>query len=396
MAITEYKNETLKATYNIIQHILKFVTYGGDIIADQIVDYNLFPIKPPNPTKVGYSFDNWYTDNTFTDIFNFNTLLTTDTEIHAKFIINTYIVKFDSRGGSYVPPQSITYGNKATKPADPTYTGHTFSGWFYDINATMPFDFDNDAITDNTTLYPLWIIDGHTVTFNSQGGTDVPSQVVSYGSYAYRPISPTKVGNTFDGWYTEPTLENHFNFESTAIYVDMTLYASWLLNKYTISFDVDGGSTVEPIIEYYGNYISEPTSIKYGFNDAGWYFDNTFISKVDFNVYTVDKDRTMYKKWIPYVYSKLEGPITVEVKSSGDEVTVGQLAIQQMIQHLENDLNIMGLTVDDFPVEAYVGMLWHNVFNETKEYRIDLVSWQYDENNPLVNGTLVYNVFKGE
>ncbi|MCL2335793.1 MAG: S-layer homology domain-containing protein, partial [Firmicutes bacterium] len=65
-------------------------------------------------------------------------------------------VSFNSYGGSKVNSQTVTYGAKATKPADPTKEGYTFAGWYTDAGLTVSFDFSK-GITGNTTLYAKWI-----------------------------------------------------------------------------------------------------------------------------------------------------------------------------------------------------------------------------------------------
>ena len=66
----------------------------------------------------------------------------------------------------------------------------------------------------------------YTVTFNSNGGTDVDSQTVVQGERIAKPVNPTKSGYNFDGWYTNAGLTSVFNF-STTILSNRTLYAKW-------------------------------------------------------------------------------------------------------------------------------------------------------------------------
>ena len=76
-------------------------------------------------------------------------------------------------------------------------------------------------------------LDVYTVTFNSDGGTDVAPQNVDHGTKATKPANPTKTGYTFAGWYTEADAEFDFN---TPIESATTLYAKWNANQYTITF----------------------------------------------------------------------------------------------------------------------------------------------------------------
>lgn len=67
----------------------------------------------------------------------------------------TVTVTFNTNGGSTIPSQTVTPGNTATKPTDPTKTGMTFTGWFTDADCTKAFNFTT-TITENITLYAGW------------------------------------------------------------------------------------------------------------------------------------------------------------------------------------------------------------------------------------------------
>lgn len=68
---------------------------------------------------------------------------------------------------------------------------------------------------------------GFTITFDSKGGTDVPSQTQMYGELLDAPEAPTREGYTFTGWYTDYGCVNTWDMETDTIEADMTLYAGW-------------------------------------------------------------------------------------------------------------------------------------------------------------------------
>lgn len=139
-----------------MQYTVTFNTDGGSSVDSQIVDKGEKATKPsPDPTKIGYTFVNWYQEAAFTNVFNFNSAINADTTIYAKFTINEYTVTFNSNGGSEVAAQTVEYDSKATKPADPTKDGYTFDNWYSDEELTTVFDFDT-KITANKTLYAKW------------------------------------------------------------------------------------------------------------------------------------------------------------------------------------------------------------------------------------------------
>ncbi len=79
------------------------------------------------------------------------------------------------------------------------------------------------------------------MSFDSNGGTAVASQVVAYGGTATAPTDPTRTGYAFAGWYSDSGLTSAFSF-TTAITADLTLYAKWTINSYTVSFNSNGGT----------------------------------------------------------------------------------------------------------------------------------------------------------
>ena len=110
------------------------------------------------------------------------------------------------------------------------------------------------------------VIGAYTVTFQSEGGSEVASQIRA-NTPADRPADPTKEGYTFIGWYNG---ESEWDFE-IPVTADLTLTAKWQLNRYTITFDTAGGSEVAPITQDYGTTITPPAApTRTGYTFAGW------------------------------------------------------------------------------------------------------------------------------
>ena len=110
------------------------------------------------------------------------------------------------------------------------------------------------------------VIGAYTVTFQSEGGSEVASQIRA-NAPAARPADPTKEGHTFIGWYNG---ESEWDFE-TPVTEKLTLTAKWQINRYTITFDTAGGSEVAPITQDYGTTITAPANpTKTGYTFAGW------------------------------------------------------------------------------------------------------------------------------
>lgn len=187
--------------------------------------------RPTNPTKTGYDFSNWYTDTTFETMWDFTTdVVTEDMTLYALWKTHTSTVFFNSKGGSSVEPiYEVAYGETITAPTAPTRTGYAFGGWYKEEECITPWDFDNDVVYVNTTLYAKWTIQTFSVTFDSNGGSLIsPYTDVEYGSKITEPSTPEKLENTFDGWYKDAEFENAWDFENDTVTENITLYAKWV------------------------------------------------------------------------------------------------------------------------------------------------------------------------
>ncbi|MCD8002879.1 MAG: InlB B-repeat-containing protein [Clostridia bacterium] len=195
--------------------------------------------------------------------------------------------------------QVVASGSTATTPTSPTRTGYTFSGWY--LRDGTKYDFST-AVSSDVTLYAHWATSTYTVTFNLNytGATGTPaSQSVSYGGTVTAPTSPTRTGYTFTGWYTSMTGNTVYDF-SSSVTSDLTLYAHWSANVYTVSFDLNyDGATGAPTSQSvsYGSTATAPTSpTRDGYTFAGWYTSASGGSAYSFST-TVTGDITLYAHW---------------------------------------------------------------------------------------------------
>lgn len=198
----------------------------GTAPASQTVELNGKAVKPADPTAEGYVFRGWYTTAACTTEFDFNTPITADTTLYAKWD-EIYTVTFNVGDHGTAPAaQKVENGGKATKPENPTAKGWRFDGWYTDERYTARYDFDK-AVTANITLYAKWT-QLFTLTFETNGGTKIDSVEAPDGSLVYLgSYKPTKSGYYFVGWYTDKNLTR----ESRVGYVRMdgnkTVYAKF-------------------------------------------------------------------------------------------------------------------------------------------------------------------------
>ena len=169
------------------------VTYAygalGGTYATQIVQKGEKAIEPDVPSRQGYQFTDWYLDDTK---YDFNTAVTKDMTLTAKWTANSYTITFDTGGGSAIAPITQDYGTQITAPADPTREGYTFIGWDKAIPATMP--------AGDMTITAQWRINQYTIAFDTDGGSAIAPITQDYGTQITAPADPTREGYTFIGW----------------------------------------------------------------------------------------------------------------------------------------------------------------------------------------------------
>ena len=170
-------------------YTVTFDSYGGTPVPPaQEVEYGLTATKPADPTLKGYTFAFWYLgeDEQNATAYDFNTPVTENITLTAKWNINKYTVTFNSYGGTPVPPaQEVEYGLTATKPADPTLKGYTFAFWYLgedEQNATA-YDFDT-PVTENITLTAKWHVTPHNIyAFARLNSAFAPLTSVEFGEF---------------------------------------------------------------------------------------------------------------------------------------------------------------------------------------------------------------------
>ena len=300
------------------EYTVTFNAYGGFPTPDeQHVKSGEKAVLPVEPTLKGYTFAFWYLgeDEQNATAYDFNTPVTENITLTAKWNINKYTVTFNSYGGTPVPPaQEVEYGLTATKPADPTLKGYTFAFWYLgedEQNATA-YDF-NTPVTENITLTAKWNINKYTVTFNSYGGTPVPpAQEVEYGLTATEPAAPEKTGYTFDGWYLG---DEKYDF-SAAVEQNITLTAKWHITPHNIYAYLRTGDSIGDVLELNEATLNRLGLTKYnteGFISIGTFVSNTLLTQDEY--YGFDEDEAFLD-----VLAELQTKLVPETGVSLDKV----------------------------------------------------------------------------
>ncbi|MDO9491993.1 InlB B-repeat-containing protein [Acetobacterium sp.] len=299
----------VQALYTLYEEVVKtpltyevyFNTNGGNEISTQSAEYNTLLTEPGQPVKEGYSFKGWFKDSGYSEPWNFESdRIMGVTTLYTKWEINTYTVHFDSQGGSDAfSPITVEYGSNIEEPTpSPTRSNYTFLGWFKEIGCNTPWNFTEDTITGDTTLYGKWDATALTVTFDSQGGSLIGLIHTDYGTMISKPNDPHKPGFTFKGWYQEAACNTVWTFVSDRVNSDLTLFAKWDVNLYTVTFDSQGGSAVLDQKAQNESVTSKPADpLRSGYSFGGWFKEDSGTTPWDFTVEKVTRDMTLFALW---------------------------------------------------------------------------------------------------
>ena len=299
-------SHTLYAHWTANTYTVKFDANEGTVTpAEKTVTYGSHYGELPTPTREGYTFAGWFTEqNGGTQVMN-DTVVTIakDHKLYARWTKNSYEVKFDANGGAVTPEtMTVTYGDVYGELPTPTREGYTFAGWFTEQNGGTPVR-PEDVVTASHTLYAHWTANEYTVTFDANKGTVTPTEMkVRHGDAYGKLPTPTLDGYTFDGWYNDNGMQVKPEDEVTASH---TLYAHWKASTYTVTFEANEG-TVEPkpqTVIYGSTYGKLPTLTRDGYTFAGWFTEQNGGTKVmaDTKVKTA-KDHTLYAHWTQNIY----------------------------------------------------------------------------------------------
>lgn len=282
-------NIVLTASWTAIgEHAIIFDSAGGSFIPAQTVEDGETGTQPEPPTREGYTFKGWLLDG---QPYDFTQPVTGDITLTADWEQSMLSVTFDPGDGEPVTSVSVAYGDTVDEPEAPTRDGYEFADWL--LNGT-PYDF-TQPVTKDLTLVADWMKAEHTVTFDTDGGAELPSQTVADGETATQPEVPVRDGYVFLGWLLNGKA---YDF-STPVTGDITLTASWEKEKpatHTIRFDTADGTTIPAQTVTDGSMATKPADpTRKGYMFNGWTVNG---QPYDFST-PVTADLTIIAKWVP-------------------------------------------------------------------------------------------------
>ena len=279
--VVDYFYEPVKVTIN-------FETNGGNTLNPAKFNEEIEFILPEDPVKEGYIFSGWYMDPDYNNAFSIDNIMSVYplnyVTIYAKWTIEEYAIIYNLDGGENGNnPSTYNVESNTILLEVATKEGYTFIGWFNNHQYT------GEQITEiisgslgEVNLHAKWTINNYTITFDSDGGSDVSAITQDYLTNVTAPENPSKEGYTFNGW--------DIDIPVTMPAEDITLTATWTINSYTITFDSDGGTDISAITQDYQTAITAPENpSKEGYTFNGW--------DIDIPVTMPAEDITLTAKW---------------------------------------------------------------------------------------------------
>ena len=207
------------------------------------------------PIREGYYFRGWYKDADCTQMWDFDDPIPGNMTLYAGWDILSYVIRVRLENGEQDIIINQNYGTPVTVPDDPTREGYTFIGWDIPFPDKMPAKI--------MTITAQWKINQYTITFDTAGGSKIAPITQDYGTSITAPANPTREGYTFMGWDKE--------IPATMPEDNVTITAQWEINRYTITFDTNGGNEIDSITQDYDTPITAPADpTREGYTFIGW------------------------------------------------------------------------------------------------------------------------------
>ena len=292
----------------LVEYTVKYNTQGGTPQPQQ----NTYTIQTtgfqlPTTEKTGYKLNGWKYEGAPVDQNNLPTTSSREPEQTVEFIADweaiLYKVTYDEQGGSSIPDSTYSIKQGISKLPTPEREGFVFDGWYCKNEKITELQ----AGTGDVTLVAHWTEITYTLSFVTNNETPIPAITYSKANPSSLPTNLTREHYTFSGWYLDETYTGEAltgvpfpSGEAGQTEIDVTVYAKWTPVEYTITFETNGGTSLdaeEYTIER--DTFKLPTrSTKTGYTFVGWYKDEALTEPFGTEVPRgTTGDFTLYAKW---------------------------------------------------------------------------------------------------
>lgn len=194
------------------------------------------------PVKENYTFIGWTFEGQDQPEKDIRISKGTYGNLHytANWKLNEYVVSYQSNAGSSVSDVLIKHGSMISKPEDPVRAGYAFAGWYKEEYLQSEWNFEEDSVTHDVTLYAKWNIHTYTAVFDKNGADSVTAKTISKNYQEALGVLPVALrkGYTFTGWYTAKNGGKKIDGTTPMPLDGAVYYAHWKINTYKITYDL--------------------------------------------------------------------------------------------------------------------------------------------------------------
>lgn len=271
---------------------------GGSLIAGDKIP------KPADPSVNGAEFVGWYTDDTYANEFDFDSAVSANATIFARWRAT---VTYDPNGGSGQSQTKTVFTDQVVGEPETAFNkeGHTLKGWTTDAIGTEAFDVTTGKINRNTTLYAKWEPQKQTVTLhtNGHGTLEANKFEVSYGQAIKNLPTLTEDGWMHVGWYTSEACNDSDRYTNAPVTGPLDLWAKWVdpstTTVYTVKFNMHGGAAIQDVKVEAGEKLGAVADpVRTGYIFGGWYLDAEYTQEFSFDS-PISANITLHAKWTP-------------------------------------------------------------------------------------------------
>ena len=235
-----------------------FDSNGGTPVEAIKVKYGNTIDEPQAPVKEGSEFEGWFLDG---EKFSFDKKIVSNITLVAKWDDNelSFTVTFVDYDGSILKIETVSSGQSATAPSDPSREGYVFTGWSNSFtNVTCNLEIEAQYILEDE------LTNTYTVIFEDYDGTELKKEIVNEGEDATAPSNPSREGYTFKGW----------DISYSNVTSDLVVKALYSKNESTtftvIFYDYDGTALKKELVEKGKDATPPKDPVRDGYVFKGW------------------------------------------------------------------------------------------------------------------------------
>lgn len=325
---------TLYAKWSASEYAISYFLFGG---MQNVANPSTYTVEDDDmilasPVKTYYDFDGWYSDADFKNkVDKIRTENGGNIELYAKWTATEYKIEFvnaDVERIFYTVESEDIVLPKAFR------LGYTFVAWFENS------EFSGDTVSivkkgsfGDMKLYAKFSANEYRIEYDLQGGVNDISNpsVYTVEDETVTLSAPTRVHYTFGGWFEDGKLVETIDALRLC---DIKLVAEWTADKYTITYNLNGGECNDVLVTEYtieSADITLPILTKKGYAFCGWYenanFDGDRIVKIESGSFG---DLKLFAKFVTIGYSieyDLNGGVNDENNKTVYTVEDGEIVL---------------------------------------------------------------------